>query len=74
MELWITSNRIEKISNIQNIVSTAELNYKLILKEIALQAINVKYNPKKYTGLTMKKKRAKTNSSYFFKWKNGLSW
>ena len=42
----IISNRIVVVPTIQNIVCTADLNCKLNLKEIALQAYNVKYEPK----------------------------
>ena len=42
----IISNGIEIVPTIQNIVCTADLNCKLNLKEIALQAYNVKYEPK----------------------------
>lgn len=42
----IISNGIEVVPTIQNIVCTADLNCKLNLKEIALQAYNVKYEPK----------------------------
>ena len=61
----ITSNGIEIIPNIQHMVSTAELNCKLNLKEIALQAINVEYNPKKFPGLTMRIKEPKATAQIF---------
>ena len=61
----INSNGIEKVPEIQNIVSTAELNCKINLKEIALQANNVKYDPKKFSGLIMKIKEPKATALIF---------
>ena len=61
----IISNRIEVVPTIQNIVCTANLNCKLNLKEIALQANNVKYEPKKFTGLIMKIKKPKATALIF---------
>ena len=63
--LGINSNGIEITPEIQNIVSTAELNCELNLKEIALQAKNVKYNPKKFSGLIMKIREPKTTALIF---------
>ena len=61
----IISNGIEVVPTIQNIVCTADLNCKLNLKEIALQAYNVKYEPKKFTGLIMKIKKPKATALIF---------
>jgi hypothetical protein len=58
-------NGIEKIPEINNIVSTVELDCKLNLKEIALQVDNVKYNPKKFTGLIMKIREPKATALIF---------
>ena len=63
--LGINSNGIEITPEIQNIVSTAELNCELNLKEIALQAKNVKYDPKKFSGLIMKLREPKTTALIF---------
>ena len=61
----INFSGIEKVPDIQNIVSTADLNCKLNLKEIALQANNVKYDPKKFSGLIMKIKEPKATALIF---------
>jgi len=50
---------------IQNIVSTAMLNCELKLKEIALQVINVVYNPKRFSGIIMSIKEPKTTALIF---------
>ena len=51
--------------NIVNIVSTANLNCELILKEIALQCKNAEYNQKTFSGLIMKLKEPKTTALIF---------
>lgn len=56
---------IEDIPEIQNIVCTINLGCKLNLKEIALQAKNCEYRPKKFTGLIMKIKEPKTTALIF---------
>ena len=72
----ITSNsNINEISSIiknsalqpklQNIVSTANLCCKLDLREIALQARNAEYNPKRFAAVIMRIKQPKTTALIF---------
>ena len=61
----ITSNGIEIIPNIQNIVSTAELNCKLNLIDIALKANNIEYKPKRFSALIMRIKEPKATAQIF---------
>ena len=59
------SDGINIIPVIENIVCTANLNCRLNLKAIALQANNVKYEPKKFSGLIMKIKEPKATALIF---------
>lgn len=64
----VNSNKeieIEIIPTIQNIVSTAQLNCKLKLKEIALQEQNTQYEPKRFSALIMRIKEPRTTSLIF---------
>jgi transcription initiation factor TFIID TATA-box-binding protein len=62
----VNSNKeIEIIPTIQNIVSTAQLNCKLKLKEIALQEQNTQYEPKRFSGLIMRINEPRTTSLIF---------
>jgi len=64
----VNSNKeieIKIIPTIQNIVSTAQLNCKLKLKEIALQEKNTQYEPKRFSGLIMRIKEPRTTSLIF---------
>lgn len=60
-----SSGKIEIIPTIQNIVSTAELNCQLRLKEIVLQVQNTQYEPKRFSGLIMRIKEPRTTSLIF---------
>ena len=60
-----TEPKIEIIPTIQNLVSTADLNCKLRLREIALQEQNTEYKPKRFSGLTMRIKEPKATSLIF---------
>ena len=55
----------EIIPNIENIVSTADLNCLLNLREIALKATNAEYNPKRFSAVIMKIKEPKTTALIF---------
>ena len=55
----------EIIPNIENIVSTANLNCHLNLREIALKATNAEYNPKRFSAVIMKIKEPKTTALIF---------
>ena len=61
----ITFNRIEIIPTIRSFVCTANLNCKLDLREIALQAKNVEYNPKRFSALIMDIKEPKSRVKVF---------
>ena len=50
---------------IENIVSTANLCCELNLREIALQARNAEYNPKRFSAVIMKIKEPKTTALIF---------
>ena len=50
---------------LQNIVSTVNLRCKLDLKEIALNARNTEYNPKRFAAAIMKIRNPKTTSLVF---------
>ena len=50
---------------LQNIVSTANLCCKLDLREIALQARNAEYNPKRFAAVIMRIKQQKTTALIF---------
>jgi transcription initiation factor TFIID TATA-box-binding protein len=58
-------NKVEKIPEINNIVSTVELDCKLNLKEIALQVDNVKYNPRRFPALFMVIEKPKATALIF---------
>ena len=70
-----SSSNINEISTIiknsalqpklQNIVSTANLCCKLDLREIALQARNAEYNPKRFAAVIMRIKQPKTTALIF---------
>ena len=70
-----SSSNINEISSIiknstlqpklQNIVSTANLCCKLDLREIALQARNAEYNPKRFAAVIMRIKQPKTTALIF---------
>ena len=55
----------ELVCKIENIVSTANLNCNLNLKEIALQLGNSTYNPKRFSGLIVRLKNLKTTALIF---------
>lgn len=57
-------NIIGIIPTIRNIVSTAYLCCMINLKEIALQAENTQYNPKKFPALFMRIKEPKSTARY----------
>jgi hypothetical protein len=50
---------------LQNIVSTANLGCELKLREIALQAKNAEYNPKRFAAVIMRIKEPKTTALIF---------
>eukprot|EP01114_Cavostelium_apophysatum_P021445 TRINITY_DN7483_c0_g1_i1.p1 TRINITY_DN7483_c0_g1~~TRINITY_DN7483_c0_g1_i1.p1 ORF type:complete len:221 (+),score=47.03 TRINITY_DN7483_c0_g1_i1:137-799(+) len=50
---------------LQNIVSTANLGTKLDLKQIALQARNAEYNPKRFSAVIMRIREPKTTALIF---------
>ena len=56
---------IEICPRIENIVSTANLGCPLNLREIALQAKNSEYNPKRFSAVIMKIKEPKTTALIF---------
>ena len=56
---------IEILPRIENIVSTANLCCNLNLREIAMQAKNAEYNPKRFSALIMKIKEPKTTALIF---------
>ena len=57
--------QIEIIPKIENIVSTANLCCKLNLREIAMQAKNAEYNPKRFSAVIMKIKEPNTTALIF---------
>ena len=56
---------LEILPNIENVVSTANLCCELNLREIALQAKNAEYNPKRFSAVIMKIKEPKTTALIF---------
>lgn len=63
-----TANIIKKYNiepRLQNIVSTANLCCKLNLRQIALQARNAEYNPKRFAAVIMRIKDPKTTALIF---------
>ena len=62
----IISNITENIEpKLQNIVSTANLKCQLDLRQIALQARNAEYNPKRFAAVIMRIKEPKTTALIF---------
>ena len=57
--------QFENLPKIENIVSTANLCCELNLREIALQAKNAEYNPKRFSAVIMKIKEPKTTGLIF---------
>ena len=57
--------QIEIVPTIENIVSTANLCCEIKLREIALQAKNAEYNPKRFSAVIMKIKEPKTTALIF---------
>ena len=57
--------QLEIIPRIENIVSTANLCCNLNLREIAMQAKNAEYNPKRFSAVIMKIKEPKTTALIF---------
>ena len=57
--------QIEILTKIENIVSTANLDCHLNLREIALQLKNAEYNPKRFSALIIKLKVPKTTGLIF---------
>ncbi|XP_074374832.1 TATA-box-binding protein 2-like [Apium graveolens] len=53
------------VPTLQNIVSTVNLDCKLDLKAIALQARNAEYNPKRFAALIMRIRDPKTKALIF---------
>ena len=49
---------------IQNIVSTINLDCKLDLKTIAMQAPNTEYNPKRFVAVIMRIKKTSNNRTF----------
>jgi len=60
-----TEDKIEILPNIENIVSTANFGCQLNLREIALQAKNAEYNPRRFSAVIMKIKEPKTTALIF---------
>ena len=58
-------NEVNIITNIENIVCTANLNCSLNLREIALQAKNAEYNPKRFSALITKIREPKSTCLIF---------
>merc|ERR1719219_1333768 len=50
---------------LQNIVSTVNLDCKLDLKQIAMQARNAEYNPKRFAAVIMRIREPRTTSLIF---------
>ena len=59
------NQKIEILPKIENIVSTADLGCNLKLREIALQAKNAEYNPKRFSAVIMKIKEPRTTALIF---------
>ena len=59
------NQKIEILPKIENIVSTANLGCTLKLREIALQAKNAEYNPKRFSAVIMKIKEPRTTALIF---------
>ena len=57
--------QIDILPTVENVVSTAKLGYQLNLREIALQAKNAEYNPKRFSAVIMKVKEPKTTALIF---------
>ena len=57
--------QLEILPKIENIVCTVNLCCKLNLREIALQARNAEYNPKRFSAVIMKIKEPKTTALIF---------
>eukprot|EP01018_Ginkgo_biloba_P009670 Gb_38217 [translate_table: standard] len=53
------------VPTLQNIVSTVNLDCKLDLKTIALQARNAEYNPKRFAAVIMRIREPKTTALIF---------
>ncbi|KAB0798754.1 hypothetical protein PPYR_06634 [Photinus pyralis] len=53
------------VPQLQNIVSTVNLNCKLDLKKIALQARNAEYNPKRFAAVIMRIREPRTTALIF---------
>ncbi|KAK1581543.1 hypothetical protein Q3G72_006914 [Acer saccharum] len=53
------------VPTLQNIVSTVNLDCKLDLKQIALQARNAEYNPKRFAAVIMRIREPKTTALIF---------
>lgn len=53
------------VPQLQNIVSTVNLNCKLDLKKIALHALNAEYNPKCFAGVILRIREPRTTASIF---------
>ncbi|XP_042006322.1 TATA-box-binding protein-like [Salvia splendens] len=53
------------VPTLQNIVSTVNLDCKLDLKAIALQARNAEYNPKRFAAVIMRIREQKTTALIF---------
>ncbi|KAJ8630760.1 hypothetical protein MRB53_024083 [Persea americana] len=53
------------VPTLQNIVSTVNLDCKLDLKAIALQARNAEYNPKRFAAVIMRIREPKTTALIF---------
>uniref|UniRef100_A0A0R0IEB0 TATA-box-binding protein n=1 Tax=Glycine max TaxID=3847 RepID=A0A0R0IEB0_SOYBN len=53
------------VPTLQNIVSTVNLDCKLELKSIALQARNAEYNPKRFAAVIMRIREPKTTALIF---------
>ena len=58
-------NSEQSLPKLQNIVSTADLECVLQLREIALRAKNAEYNPKRFAAVIMRIKEPKTTALIF---------
>lgn len=56
---------INQIFFLRNVVSTANLNCRLDLKEIALKCRNAEYNPKRFAAVIMRLRNPKTTALIF---------
>lgn len=52
---------------LQNLVSTAELNQELDLKQIALKCRNAEYNPRRFAAVIMRMKDPQRTTALIFK-------